>query len=117
MAYSQVHCNGLSGSRPWAEQIPATMPWAMHEPSLMRFTGSAQQSAIGSSNPIQAGHFAAALHVMPPFAQTNPFPTPVLASPDLASPDPCSSQTATQWELFHKLASPTMSQRNPCLKR
>lgn len=64
----------------------------------MRFTASQSQSTFTFSPASQ------------PFAPTS-YPSPVLVSPD-----PCTSQTATQWELFHKL-SPTSIRSAVKLKR
>jgi hypothetical protein len=73
----------------FTENIPTTMPWASTEPSLMRFTAS-QSQAYPLTPAFQ------------PFAPTSSYPSPVLVTPD-----PCSSRTATQWELFNRLSSPT----------
>ncbi|KAI1293567.1 hypothetical protein HDE_06553 [Halotydeus destructor] len=82
----------------WTENIPQTMPWAspLNSP-LMRFTG---QNAIQITSPMQ-------------LPTGSICPTPVLVSPC----DPCTSQTATQWELFHKLSSPTKGPSKSRLKR
>ncbi|CAG2104376.1 unnamed protein product [Medioppia subpectinata] len=135
--------DGLVRLNGWSQVVPISMPWASdtttnttttatsapNPPHMMTTTHSPQvdyqQNVMHFTANASQQHMNPSLLTYPSHPIGNPLPTttnPVLATNECpldVCPDPCTSQTATRWELLNNISSSAESMRSshPHLKR